>query len=728
MNYEPQDIYSFIQNVKSARSYHEQLWTQAINFYRGNQWFSSVNAEVTNSVLPTNRTPLDKIRPVINRCQPAVEFLTSTLLARRMIANSLPASEGDKDILHAEFASKYLRYLLDNENWVAKDERGLKNMLICGNVAFHVRWDPTKGRKTFSYERANGGSTAYTYNCAACGFAGTGAEENEYPVYGGPRQTREMKCDQCGAPVQGQPRELRYAHEGDVAIEVLPIQNFFPEANVIDLADCRRAAHVVYMDLDVLRECYPQADFNHIQARASEYTRSPTNEMGDHNNRVDVFTFYELPSARNPEGVLRVCTKEIELYKGPFPYDDGDNGPTLPYADGRCILAPDDYYAFGMTVNAHSTQQVLNQFWRNYLVHFRDFFDPKWLAALGSVSEKELAPGNRVVFYKNGQKPDRSAPPELSNQVFAMGDKIAAELNSELGYDEVLQGGAASNTESGRQLALRQEKAMSPRGSVADRWNETFRRVCWLALSRVKQFYTEDRLVRIAGEDGEVESLVFKKYFVPSNHDIRVTTEMPLGGNRQENFEKVKELQQVNFFAPDMPPALFKKLSEMIDMPELRVFTKLDRLARNLARKENIDMQEGQPARATLEDDHDTHLMIHREAQQTVSGRDNVLITQHVQEHEVLARVFELRKQSFNQMAQEWALANGVLPQPPQPAALGQPPAQGQAQEQLPNPTPVNGPLTSNPTVPAEAAVKQADATAEQAARNQLGAMMMGPQ
>jgi len=722
MKYDPQSIRDFVSQVKSGRTFHEQLWTQALNFYKGNQWFSSVNANSPTSVLPIAARDMDP-RPTFNRCAPAVDVLTSALLSRRMVASSLPASEDDKDILFSEFSSKYLRYLLDTENWTEKDERGLKSLLICGNVAFHVWWNPTKGRKVYGYASDDSNNVLYQYTCPKCGNSGLTTEAEEFPVYGAQRGPANLQCPFCEADVQGSPTQVRYAHEGDVALDLIPIANFFPEGGVLDFSECRRAAHVVYMNLDTLREMYPDADHVRIQSATSEHQPALGDQMGELANRIDVYTFYELPNARDPEGKMIVCTTEIELYRGPFPYEDGDNGPLLPYAMGRFNLSPDDFYAFGQTVFAHATQQTYNQFWRNFLKHFRDHFIPQWLLPQGALAAKELSPENRVIVYKGGLKPTRADPPELSSQVFLMADKIVAELNDQLGVNDVLRGEVTNQAVSGRQIALRRETALSRFDDVATRWNEMFRRICWLALSRVKQYYTEDRLVRISGEDGDVEALIFKREYVPSNHDIRVTTEVPLGGNRQENFEKVKELQQANFFSPDMPPALFKKLSEMLDMPELRIFTKLDRLARTLARSENIKLLDGERLEAAVDDDHETHMMCHNEAVQTTRGRQSITLAEHRQDHEIKARLLKIRNQSYDMMAQQQAQESGFLPPPAMPPE-GQPPAQGQAQEQPGPPQPDQGLTPEQPQTTAEAAVQQADQTGEHSFRRQMGAMM----
>lgn len=205
-----------------------------------------------------------------------------------------------------------------------------------------------------------------------------------------------------------------------------------------------------------------------------------------------------------PRKRLIVRGGKTELYDGPSPFYDGE----FPFCDLRLNRVPWAFPGLSEMRPWVSPSQTGNELLAMLLQSIRKQMRPTLLSPKNSVSAEDLRrfdasiPGKTMVYHGNSPNPPRfeqhPPAPAYVMQVLAM---LGQELDRSSGI------GAASQAIGKKQVPggdtfERMRFAQSTPLRLKERALEIFvRRLAFLAISRVCQFYTENRMFEIGAEN-----------------------------------------------------------------------------------------------------------------------------------------------------------------------------------------------------------------------------------
>ncbi|MEL6364294.1 MAG: hypothetical protein AAFR11_05590 [Pseudomonadota bacterium] len=311
--------------------------------------------------------------------------------------------------------------------------------------------------------------------------------------------------------------------DGEVCVESIDYDSLFwdPRSRKRDFSDARYLGYSQWMDLDTARSLYPDADEAVFTASHSDmgeghneaHADRPWNNMYDaQRQRVRVLVFY----CKNPSGdwSLHHATTGGVLFEGPSPYLDDKGVPTCGII-AQSLYVNWDNNRFGAVRDMISLQDERNRM-RSRQMHLLS--DRRSWGVKGFANDENE-------FKANAARADGHMEVNTARGVgwdFVESSTEFAGLNlmlqtngAELGEEGPSSGlrGRGVEQQSGRAILAQQQAGITQENLLYDSHNNFKRRVyrrCW---ELIKQFWTEQRFIRIL--EGDQQKVEFKEVNVP---------------------------------------------------------------------------------------------------------------------------------------------------------------------------------------------------------------------
>lgn len=203
----------------------------------------------------------------------------------------------------------------------------------------------------------------------------------------------------------------------------------------------------------------------------------------------------------------------------------------------------------------------------------------------------------------------------------------------------------------------------------------------WIPLLRT--YWTEDRMVRVAGEDQAARFLLVKPAIFQGRVHARPVPESMLPEGRGEREQRIERWYLSGVFGQPGTPEAQKAFLELVRYPHLGRATRPGGVDRSTAEWENAQLAMGQQVMPIEPHDDLIHLAVHREFMATPDYRRLPAAVQsnfelHTRAHEVAQQVKALRQFALAAQVQD-AIAGGA------PAGNGQ--REGAPQRPKPEPS-----------------------------------------
>lgn len=227
-----------------------------------------------------------------------------------------------------------------------------------------------------------------------------------------------------------------------------------------------------------------------------------------------------------PNGRKTVIANGILCEDGPNPYDDGD----LPFERYVNYVDSRQFWGIGEVEQVEGPQKMFNKVFSFALDCLTLMGNPVWLNPIDSgVSDEDLInqPG-LVIPHNPNAAPSRQEGTQLQPYVMNLAQMIEQWIDGEIGSNDITRGinptgvvanSALENLKESSHTRIRQK------AKNLDRYLQQFGQH-WL--SRVMQFYSAARIVRITGQDGA------QKYF-----RMRIDTETTKDKLGNENTRRI---------------------------------------------------------------------------------------------------------------------------------------------------------------------------------------------
>ncbi len=307
---------------------------------------------------------------------------------------------------------------------------------------------------------------------------------------------------------------------GDVDIRKIDLINLFWEPGVTDIQKSRNVFHVELCDNDVLESIYPQ-----LQGKLGGDTLSMAkylyDDVVDTTGKTPVVDWYYKKG-----GKLHYCkyVNDVVLFateneKSPHTDEEGnpigsamaetgwyDHG-LYPFVFDTLFQVEGTPCGFGFIDVGKNAQEYIDRGNQAIMMNMLANSKPRhFIKTNGSVNEEEYADMTKDFIHVDGNLGQDSivpvqGKPLSSIYVEVINNKID-ELKETTGNRDVSTGGTTGGVTAASGLAALQEAGSKLSRDSNKSAYRAFRKLCWMIIELIRQFYDLPRCFRIMGENG----------------------------------------------------------------------------------------------------------------------------------------------------------------------------------------------------------------------------------
>jgi len=492
---------------------YEQQWMLALSFLAGDQY---VLFNSTAHLLQRIEKVRGKTRLVDNILFPPWRRQVADLIKTVPEYVVIPNSEDEEDIKAANLGTKVLRHVHRNQLMKKKGRLLAGWMYSVGNVYLDDRWNPRLG---------------------------------------------EIKMNEAG--------DLIYTGDVDLGVwspfdVVLPVFSM----GETDIHSMPWLIKAKFRTLDFIRSNYPKRGKDVVaETRPNEVMGA--NLMRGRDRALDskvpgaiLKELYIQPSADFPKGTFLTGSNGIILQKADYPF----NNYNMEHF--KEIDIPGEFYGKS-TVMVSIPQQIRWNKTNNSMDNYNDKLS-KGKILTPKRSGLEVAPDDEhgeVISYKPvmGHKPEQwnmqSMPSSITDTLGIVNNSVQDKFSQH----EISRGTNKSDIRSGEMVGrLREQDAHGAIPSHAI-FEEGMEEVMKRVLKRIQKSYTEERMIKVAGKDGEWEITSFKGSDLRNNTDVSVRRQSSLPDSRIDKELIIERRFQMGFYGDPADPEVRRHVMNMLD-------------------------------------------------------------------------------------------------------------------------------------------------------------------
>lgn len=465
------DVTEDFKRRQLSRRSLELQWRLNMNFLIGNQY-----AEITalGDIDDYGKDYFWQEREVYNHIAPIIETRIAKLGRVKANMSVRPFSSDENDVNTAKLSTSVLRSISeDNRMSDIMSDANLWSE-VCGSAFYKVVWNSSKGM------------------------------------------------------IIGENKKGEKIAEGDVEIALCPPYEIYPDAMAsANVEDARSIIHAKAYHVDDIFDTWGvrveggdvdifTMDSVFVTGGLGSSGASQSVMTEKARDHAVVIERYVKSSKTYPNGRLSVVAGDKLLYDGDLPYVNGKDGSRLfPFVRQCAITNVGSFFGSSIIERLIPLQREYNAV-RNRKHEFLNRIAMGVLAVEdGSVDtdnleEEGLSPG-KVLIYRQGSAPPRFMNPGSVPSDFTLEeDRLLEEFKTVSGVSDFMSSSKVpANVTSGVALSLIQEQDDTRISLTSDSLRSAVRTIGEMILRLYKEYATNKRLVRIAGENGDIELRYF---------------------------------------------------------------------------------------------------------------------------------------------------------------------------------------------------------------------------
>lgn len=630
------------------------------------------------------RSPAHRIRLVINMMLAYWRRTKARLTAHRPGLHVAPATTNEDDVERARLNLHVLESEFERLGFQVVFKEGVGWVLEAGNTIFAFRWNPWAGAPLFEEQPVMDEDPS------------TGAQVPRVdPATGQPMTQQVPVLDEFG----------RQLHRGETELEVASPYEFEIDPNATSLDDAEWCMRNSIKKVSWVRENYRrmgkyvQAEDVYVSAFYQKrhkqlvgiygYSNEAVagEEREDPKDCVVVHEYWERPSEDHPNGRCVIVAGGVLLHDGPNPYDELLRiGIWFPYVHTGEIRVPGRFWYMATVEQAFPLNKNLNrarsQEVENRQLHGR----PKILVPRTAKIRQgsfDAEAGEKIDYNPgpHGERPELIWPQSTAASTQAEIQHTMNDLQNILAWHESSQGIMPSANAPGVAIDKLQQADETSLGETESHLRDAIIRMGRIVLAMANQFWTEERMVRVAGEDTEVAAMKIRGEQLRGEDDldyycVRMMPQSTMWRDPQAQRKMVDDLLKMQVINPVDHRAFILKA---LDQASIEDIFKDDHLDAQWANQENNLMAEGQYSVPRDFENHQIHLQELNRFRKTERYRKlppeaQKLFDTHAQQHEQLMV-----------MVGQKAMAQQAVVQAPMREAVA-PPGKGGSPEPAPSP------------------------------------------
>lgn len=650
---------------KRIRQRFEPQWYLNLSFYDGKQWVGFDGTQLFEVELDADRVKLTD-----NRIGPIVRTEIAKMTKTRPVFVGVPRSADDKDLAAARLSERLLEYQWAHQDLTRKMRSALLWSRVCGAGFWKITWDSEVGDGIDVLVGADGK-----------------AIKDRYGAPMRPDRLADLPPDY----VEQHGLTSRRVAMGDLRIDVrspfeLYVDTLASDAG-LDTADWV-IEEAVYSERYVY-ERFPEAQRLDVKADSDSiagvtesrmggmFSSALSGSTGPDPQGICLREYWCVPTPSDPGGRHVVWTKSGQLLLDePNPY------PWLPYVMFRGIPVPGRFHPTCTTEQLISPQTELNKVESQIAENSERIGNPPLMRSSHNEDfEWHGMAGEELVFQDMGTPGSIPAflnVPELPSYVQNRIAQIENSIREISGQHEVTSGTVPSGVTAASAINLLQEADDTRLGPDISDLEQALAGAGQRAVYLMARYFTDQRVVRVAGADGGWEFYAYRKGMLPDDQgvDVKAGSGLP-----QSKAAKQAAIQEVLAMLVQSGVRLSERdMRQVLQEYEIggleKFFSTIGDDERQIAR-ENQRLSNGQQVPVNDFDDDDMHVAGHNAFRKSAAydelpGNLKAVVDEHVNFH--LARV----KQNAAMAAATQIPGpptpmgpNGSLPSPNQPLTLG---------------------------------------------------------
>lgn len=493
--------------MKSTRVATERQWYMNMAFYFGKQWVvmlkgnTNLGAATATPRLYTPNAPYYRARPVINRCRPTIRTELAQLTANKPNATIVPASAEDRDMYAALAGEQIWEYHYFNHKLKSVIRQAQWWNLVCGNAYIKCYWDFAAGQK-----------------------------------------------DEQGNPL------------GDVQYHAeTPFHVYVPNLREVELENQPFLIHAQLRSVDQIRMQFPEA-----------FKDGNVPQNGNDANSVMEESFLNLINIQDSQRRNDILVLEVWVKPGHVPMMPQGGMFTLvgdtvvqgfgewPFSHGKYPFAKFDhipggkFYSTSVLEDLIPIQKEYNRTRGQIIENKNRMAKMQLLAARGSVDPSKITsePG-LVIQYTPGYPEPKPLPIQsMPSYVTEELERIKQDWNDISGQHEVSHGQVPPGVTAATAIAYLQERDESKLSPTFDSLEEGIEKIAQLTLCYVKDYWDEERTIRVTSPEGSFDAMAFKGSDLRDNVDIRVEAGSSLPVSKAAKQAFIMDMMKLGFIDP----------------------------------------------------------------------------------------------------------------------------------------------------------------------------------
>ena len=566
-------VADYIKRRENRRSLEAQ-WQLNINFMMGNQYSYIAS---NGGIREDEKRYFWQEKEVFNHIAPIVETRISKICANTPNVTVIPASSDESDVESAKLNKDILNSVANRINLVDIEKTATTWSEICGTVFYKVVWNTNSGKM--------------------------------------------VATDDLGQAIK----------EGDVEVQVVSPFEIFPDNLSCErMEDAKSIIHAKAVEVETIKSLWG-VDVHSEKVNAFTLDSNIGNLGGlgydahiskvaniELNNHCVLIERYNKPTKSHPNGRLTIVAGGKLLFDGELPYlNDELGGRTFPFVKQISNYMPGSFFGVSVVDRLIPVQRAYNAV-RN---RKHEFFNRAVMNVLavedGSVNTDELevdglSPGKVLVYRQGSKVPEIMQNPKQTLDFDEEEERLLSEFKTVSGVSDMMTDSYAQYTNlSGTALQLLAEQDNSRMSTAIDSTQLAVKTVAKFILRLYKQFAVIPRLLKIAGDSGEVQMYYWDQNEICSD-DVTFDTTSDINETLAQRRTMLMDLiKQGLMFDEDgkFSHSMRKKCLDLLGFGMWEDAVDLNSLHINRAKEENLNADKGLDIMSI--DDHKIHIDEH---------------------------------------------------------------------------------------------------------------------
>lgn len=593
----------FNKRVQERKPFENQ-WQLNMNFYMGNQY---CDVGYGNFVREIDRQYFWQEREVYNHISPIIDIRLAKLSKIKPKMRVMPSSNDESDIYTAKVGKKILDSVSNKMNLMAKINQATKWSEICGTSFYKVSWNTDLGQV--------------------------------------------LAIEDDGSKIKS----------GDVDICVCSPFEIYPDsATRENLQDCESIIHAKAYSVEQIKRLYGvDVKGKDINVYSLDGATSSLGGLGidgittklietRRQNSAIVIEKYVKPSSEYPNGRLIIVAGDKLVFDGDLPYINGIDGKRdFPFIKQICNEEVGNFWGVSMINRLIPIQRAYNTV-KNRKVEYLNRLTMGVLTVedgsvdVDNLEEEGLAPGKILIYRQGSQAPkflgDEKFPDEFEKEE----QMLLKEFSSISGTNAFGNMDSITSSMSGVALEILIDENESRLKFTTDSIKNAVKDIAKHILRLYKQFSSLPRLIKIVGDNGELDVFYFKGSDISSD-DVQFDTQADNTDTLSQRRSMIFDLLDKGLLEDEngkISNSVKARILENIGFGVWENSVDLNDLHSKNADMENKKMKNGQAVEVKPIDDHDLHLNQHIAFMlKDIYASDNVdkkveqMFLKHIEEH-----------------------------------------------------------------------------------------------